>query len=501
MGPLSVAVLSGLLTFGYLLPRMQDGFDAQGQEIGAGLPAALASMLAEPIQTQQTARVQKAIDEVTDKSRVVYIAVLDKNGDPLALSGKLKDEIRIRHRLLSPILGSQPLQIDGAAILSLHAPVNGGELGHVHVGFDRTDTLQQLRTLSVRFGSALVLALVGFSLVGYLFSRRLVAPLLRLTEVARRIADQGDLREPIEVNSQDEIGQLSLAFAAMVNRLKEVLHELQFSSELMTQSVRVLSHSAEEQSRMATRYASALHETQATTQELHRTASDASRTAESVLQVAARADELGKTGGAAISESIHGLVEMLGQVKQVGAQITSLGERTRQIGGITQTVKDLADQSHMLALNAAIEAVRSGEHGKGFAVVAREIRALADQSIRATSQVRDLLGGVSEAIATTVQISEEGTLRMEEGIAKIRESGENLQALSDIVRDSSASVRQIATTVSQQTTGIEQISNAVNDLNSLMNGTLERITATTSSVESLQALSERVSQVVRGYRL
>jgi methyl-accepting chemotaxis protein len=164
-------------------------------------------------------------------------------------------------------------------------------------------------------------------------------------------------------------------------------------------------------------------------------------------------------------------------------------------------VKDLADQSHMLALNAAIEAVRSGEHGKGFAVVAREIRALADQSIRATSQVRDLLADVSEAIATTVSITEEGTRRMEAGLSQIRQSGDNLQALTDIVRDSSASVRQIASTVSQQTNGIEQISTAVSELNSLMHDTLKRITATTESVGALQALSERVSQVVRGYRL
>jgi methyl-accepting chemotaxis protein len=155
----------------------------------------------------------------------------------------------------------------------------------------------------------------------------------------------------------------------------------------------------------------------------------------------------------------------------------------------------------MLALNAAIEAVRSGEHGKGFAVVAREIRALADQSIRSTSQVRELLAAVSEAIVNTVQNTEEGTHHMEEGIEKIRQSGDNLQALSDIVRDSSASVRQIASTVSQQTTGIEQISTAVNELNSLMTGTLERINSTNQSVESLQALSERVAQVVRGYRL
>ena len=501
LGPIGVALLSGLLTFGYLLPQVEEGFDEHGQEIGAGLPSALASTLMELLAANQRKAVQTAIDEVAAKSRISYIAVLGHDGEPIAISGELGPLIRAQHRHLLKDQESNQLHIDGAEILSLRAPVLEGKLGHVHVGFNRSAARARLETLILNFGTVLAVALAAFSLGGYLFSRKLVTPLLRLTAAARKIADQGDLREPIQVDSHDEVGQLSQAFGAMVNRLKEVLHELQFSSELMTHAVRVLSHAAEEQSRMATRYASALHETQATAQELHRTSSDASQTAESVLQVAARADELGKTGGAAITESINGLMEMLEQVKQIATQITSLGERTRQIGGITQTVKDLADQSHMLALNAAIEAVRSGEHGKGFAVVAREIRALADQSIRSTSQVRELLADVSEAIVTTVQNTEEGTHHMEEGIAKIRESGDNLQALSDIVRDSSASVRQIASTVSQQTTGIQQISTAVSELNSLMSGTLERITATNQSVESLQALSERVSQVVRGYRL
>ncbi|MFL5343354.1 MAG: methyl-accepting chemotaxis protein [Hyalangium sp.] len=496
-----MAALSWLLTFGYLLPGMQAGFDAQTEEIGSALPSALASTLSGPLAANQTQAVQTAIDEVTAKSNVAYIAVVGPQGELVAVSGKMATALQEQYRQLLTQDESNTFPLQDAHILSLRALVRDGLLGQVHVGFDRSSVRAKLQTLTLRFATVLLLALLGFSLVAYLFSRRLVAPLLRLTAVARRIADQGDLRESIRVDSEDEVGQLSQAFASMVNRLKEVLHELQFSSELMTQSVRVLSHSASDQNKMASRYASSLHETQATAQELHRTSSDASQTAESVLKVAARADELGKTGSAAIGESINGLVEMLDQVKQIAAQITSLGERTRQIGGITQTVKDLADQSHMLALNAAIEAVRSGEHGKGFAVVAREIRALADQSIRATSQVRDLLADVSEAIVTTVRITEEGTHRMEEGLSQIRQSGDNLQALSNIVRDSSASVRQIASTVSQQTNGIQQISTAVNELNALMNDTLERITSTTASVDSLQALSERVSQVVRGYRL
>src|SRR4030095_10146168 len=101
------------------------------------------------------------------------------------------------------------------------------------------------------------------------------------------------------------------------------------------------------------------------------------------------------------------------QVKDMSAKIRELDERARQIANITVTVKDIADQSNMLALNAAIEAVRSGEHGKGFGVVAREIRTLADQSIQATTRVREILQDVSAAVSVAVTMTEKGTARVE----------------------------------------------------------------------------------------
>src|SRR5207248_4252142 len=113
------------------------------------------------------------------------------------------------------------------------------------------------------------------------------------------------------------------------------------------------------------------------------------------------------------------------QVAQVAQTIGVLSERASQIGRITDTVKDLADQSNMLALNAAIEAVRSGEHGKGFAVVARQIRSLADESIEATRRVREALEDVSRAIGTAVAISKAGDEPIDRRPSEVKESSDN----------------------------------------------------------------------------
>jgi methyl-accepting chemotaxis protein len=358
----------------------------------------------------------------------------------------------------------------------------------------------QVQAITARFGVGVLAGLAAFSVAGFFAGRRMMAPLQQLTDAAHRIA-KGDLSTPVHIESSDELGMLARAFGMMAAHLKQVLGQMQESSVLLADSVRGLITSADEQNQMVSRQAAALQETQVTAQEIRQTSLLASKTAESVLKVADRADALGRSGETSISSTIEGLEALREQVLQITERIIALSARTEQISGITETVKNLADQSNLLAVNAAIEAARSGEQGKGFAVVAREIRALADQSIRSTNKVREILVDISSAIADTVTITQHGMARMEEGLAQVRASGDNLRELSTIVRDNAASARQIAHAVSQQNSGIEQIFTAVNDLNQLMTDTVQRISVTTSSALSLKALSERVAEVVRDYRV
>jgi methyl-accepting chemotaxis protein len=159
-------------------------------------------------------------------------------------------------------------------------------------------------------------------------------------------------------------------------------------------------------------------------------------------------------------------------------------------------VKDLADQSNMLALNAAIEAVRSGEHGKGFGVVAREIRSLADQSIHATQQVREMLDDISEAIRGAVAITENGSQRIDAGLEQVKTSGEQLSQLSNIVKENSQAVRQINSAVGQQNGAIAQILGALTDQSTLMRDTMTRLEATDDAVKTISNASISLVHIV-----
>ncbi|MBJ6765630.1 methyl-accepting chemotaxis protein [Myxococcaceae bacterium JPH2] len=500
LAPLAVALFFSVLSFGYLIPRLSAAFEDQAREVGMGLPSALASTLVESLSAREYATIQSAIDSVSRSGKVAYVAVFNGAGQLVAVSGDHANAMReLRERLAKAENGAL-FHVRDSELLDLSATVAGGS-GSVHVGFDRTAARSKVEAITAKVSVVLVLALVVFGVVGVVTGRRIAAPLVQLTEVAWRIAEKGDLRVPVEIHSTDEVGQLARAFSMMVGKLKDLLQQLQSSSEALRSSVSHLTDSAGKQNEMVARHAAALQETQVTAQEIRQTSSMASRSAEAVIEVAERAEALGRTGESAISASIDGLVNLRTQVEQIAERIMALGERTEQISGITETVKDLADQSHLLAVNAAIEAARSGEHGKGFAVVAREIRGLADQSIRATNQVRQILADISTAIIATVEITAAGTQRMESGLAQVRTSGDTLTQLSSIVRDSVVSARQIAQTVNQQATGIEQIFTAVNELNVVMGDTVKRISTTSDSAQALKTLSERVAEVVSDYRI
>ena len=364
------------------------------------------------------------------------------------------------------------------------------------VGFSLTELDAQRREnqLMVLLVSTIIF-LVGL-VFAFAFGTVLIRPIQQLTTATSRIVTAGDLNTPIEVNANDEVGRLAATFVQLVEKLKEIPSSLRDSVGLLSTAVNDLSQNTREQGRTIARQATALQETQVTAQEIKQTSLVAAQKAAAVLEVAERADAVGRAGEAAIEQTLAGLTDMLSAVHGISDKIAELGDRTRQIGGITDTVKSLADQSNMLALNAAIEAVRSGEHGKGFGVVAREIRSLADQSIQATTRVREILEDVSAAVSVAVTMTEKGTARVEGGLVQVRSSGESLRELSAMVKENSGAVRQITAAVSQQNAGVAQIFTAVSELSKMMDDTVKGIDATNGAVASLKGVSTRVEGIV-----
>jgi methyl-accepting chemotaxis protein len=310
----------------------------------------------------------------------------------------------------------------------------------------------------------------------------------------------GRVRPPNWV-STDEVGDLAFGLNAVVLQLSALPRALQQSAAQLGEAGATLRHANEAQRLALTTQAAAIQETNVTAQEIKQTSDLTAHRAKVVLNVVRHAEELSRAGTLAIEQTIEGFSAIRDSVFAIRGKMERLQASAVQIGEITQTVKDLADQSNMLALNAAIEAVRSGEHGKGFGVVAREIRTLADQSIRSTSRITTILDEVGNAIGDAVSMTDVSTAQVEGGLDKVKTSGDSLRQLSLMVNDSSEAVTQITAAVSQQNAGFTQIFNAVADLSRSMDQALDRLESTQEAADMLQKVSNQVSRVAEQYHV
>ena len=514
VGPFAaVTALTCLLMAKVATTKLEEGLASAFATRGEAIARALALEAEQSLDS--AIPVQMGIDSSKTISAVAYIYVLEADGSVLAhtFSPAFPAGLEKKNALdLALLSASRPVQIDPALdwtwasgrirAIDVAAPISGGALGVVHVGLDRNDIDRQARLLQEKmalWGALVALFAIGLgALTAAVVVIRPVRALIKATQV---IAQTGDLTQPIEIRSGDELGQLAESFSTMVSRLREALDKLLTANAALATLMVQLRGSAEEQSRNATQQAAALQETHVTAQEIRQTSQLAAEKADRVLREAARGDAVSRKGEEAIGRSVQGLTAIREQVDEIARRIDELSSRAQQIAGITSTVKDLADQSNMLALNAAIEAVRSGEHGKGFAVVAREIRALADQSIAATRRVGEVLSDIGASIRQVVAITQAGAQRIESGIEEVRASGQNLAELSAIVKENSASARQIAAAVGQQNAGIAQIFAAMGDLQGMMTQTMRSVEATSAAARQLGDVSAGAADAVKGYRV
>ncbi|WP_426750378.1 methyl-accepting chemotaxis protein [Myxococcus sp. Y35] len=282
---------------------------------------------------------------------------------------------------------------------------------------------------------------------------------------------------------REDVKRLALGMGSGAGELATVVQQLRTSSEVQTTGLG--------------RQAAALREVEQTVQEIRQGSRVTADKTRLLAQSIESAEEAGRDGGAALSRTLTNLEAIRVEVSEMARSILALDARTREISGIVDTVKALADQSNMLAINAAIEAARSGEHGRGFGVVSREVRALADQSIVATQRIRDVLDSVSTSMRETAKLSEQGEQRVKASLDAVRASGTQLQRLTGIIDDTSGSVRQISAAVAQQDEGTSQIAQAIQDLSSQMQHTLRIVEETQKVTRSVQTLAERMAGTAR----
>ncbi|RPH87560.1 MAG: HAMP domain-containing protein [Desulfobacteraceae bacterium] len=298
-------------------------------------------------------------------------------------------------------------------LLSLKNKSSQGQYDQALNGFSRT----------ILFFSLVLTAAILMSLgINIYLARAITRPIRQANDTLQLIA-QGDLTQEVQINSRDEIGELSAA----INEMRQKFGEAVGQSVAMSQA---LSEAASEQ-------AASIEETSSSLEEM---SSMTKQNAENADQ----ANTLITGNNQVMDKTSISMTELTQSMKD----IASSSEQTQKI---IKTIDEIAFQTNLLALNAAVEAARAGEAGAGFAVVADEVRNLAMRA--------------AEAARNTSSLIEDIVKKIQGGVGVVTQTNQNFGEAtrnSGKVRDL---IAEMAAATREQAQGLEQVNQAVAEMN------------------------------------
>lgn len=366
----------------------------------------------------------------------------------------------------------------------------GAVIGAIFVGEKKSAYLAVFDQLKyVNLGISVLLAGL-LSLVAYLVMHKALDPLRRLIDTLKDVAEgDGNLTHRLQVTG-DEIGTASGYFNKFIERVQSIVVSVAESTDSVASASAELHGNTGKLAQTAEDVAAQTETVSTAGEEMAATSTDISRNCLHAVESAERACQMATIGVADVERTIHGMQLINEKVRITSESVSTLGEKSEQIGEIIGTIQDIADQTNLLALNAAIEAARAGEQGRGFAVVADEVRSLAERTTRATKEIEQTIRSIQDETSRAVLVMQESAVAAAKGAQDSAKSGESLGEILTQVNMVTQQIGQIATAAEEQSATSREISNNVHQMTGIMQGAARANRDSMSTADKLNKLSE-----------
>jgi methyl-accepting chemotaxis protein len=291
--------------------------------------------------------------------------------------------------------------------------------------------------------------------------------------IAKKAADEAAaLDAEAKIERGRRVDGITRDFESMIGEIVETVSSA--STQLET-SAGTLTATAERAQELTTIVAAASEEASTNVQSV---ASATEELTSSVNEISRQVQESARMAG-----------EAVGQARKTNGRIDELSKAAARIGDVVELINTIAGQTNLLALNATIEAARAGEAGRGFAVVASEVKALAEQTAKATGEIGQQITGIQAAT--------------QESVSDIREISGTIEKLSEIsstiaaaVEEQGAATQEISRNVQQAAQGTMQVSSNITDVQRGASETGSASSQVLSAAQSLSGDSNRLKREV-----
>ncbi|NWB83263.1 methyl-accepting chemotaxis protein [Pseudomonas gingeri] len=366
-----------------------------------------------------------------------------------------------------------------------------------------TATVQDAaQTLRWRIGMGLALVGLGvLLLLAVVLGRRVVNKLhLLIAALNDLAAGEGDLTKRVQLNSNDEIGDMASAVNRFVEKLQPIVRE----------AGDVAQRTGVEIGQMTLRNAGAdaaanlqRDEVAQSLRELSKMADDAQTESHAmqaalkqVVDIRQATDENTRT-----SNQVGNLIEALaGQVDTGSKVIERLAQQSEQIEVVLTVIHGIAEQTNLLALNAAIEAARAGETGRGFAVVADEVRALASKTQSSTGDIQAHIGALQQGAREAVAAIGQAGRQASEGLAVLRSSVKLQQSVQSSVEQVHAAIGLATKAAAHQAEGAHAVRGRVEVIHAQAERAAQAVVETTASGKVLDSLAGQLKASLGQFR-
>jgi methyl-accepting chemotaxis protein len=421
--------------------------------------------------------------------------------------------------------------VDGIKSMAVFTPIDlaGGQRWMLIVSAPEKEATHEVGALSknmliISFGCLLIA-----SLIVILVSSRLVKPIIALRDEAALLAD-GDLKERnIDIQSEDEIGQLGNAFKKMANKLRGLIAQVQNQADFVAASSEELSAGAHQSAEAANHVAESIseiaqgatHQVEAVNiissvvEEMSSSIKQIAEAAKHISQTAFNASQAANDGRQAVREAMRQMDEISNGSSEVQDAISDLSKGSQEISEIATLITSIAGQTNLLALNAAIEAARAGEYGRGFSVVADEVRKLAEESNRAAQRIVELIRRNEEDMEKASSASRGNCSGVALGSNVVGVAGKTFSLIADSVLELSTRIDGISGSIERLVVGSQNLVSSVQRIDKIGKDSAaqsQTVSATTqeqtaameeiaSSSRALASTSQELQEAIARFRL
>jgi len=432
---------------------------------------------------------ERGIYEKLQTSWAQYFDTSER-GVALVMAGKTGDALDV-------LSGDVIIAQFSAAIASINDDIDLNVKG----GTESAEGATGASSRATWIGSALTLLIALLCAVTGKILTREIAPRLDHLKVAVEAMAAKDMTAHIRVTGTDEIGRLGEAINSSVASIRGVLQSVAQAADTLSAATTQISARSVQSAGNAHSQSSKTNQIAAAAQEMTATIGEISHNAESAAGASRESAQTAQQGGSTMQAATVTMEKIAAATSTVSVKMSSLAQRSEEIGKVVNVIQEISEQTNLLALNAAIEAARAGEHGRGFAVVAGEVRRLAERTKGATEEIGGTIRNIQEETRETLQVMEDSRSAVEKGMDETSNARTSLEAIIESSRHVEHQIHLIATAATEQTSASSEIAESAGQISQLATENAQGAEEAVEALKNLASLASDLDGMIRQFRL